>query len=24
LQGCNRRPNRRIRVSYLEIPPKQW
>jgi len=22
LQGCNRRPNRRIRVSYLEIPPK--
>jgi hypothetical protein len=22
LQGCNRRANRRIRVSYLEIPPK--
>lgn len=22
LQGCNRRPNRCIRVSYLEIPPK--
>jgi hypothetical protein len=22
LQGCNRRPDRRIRVSYLEIPPK--
>ena len=21
LQGCNRRPNRRIRVSYSEIPP---
>jgi hypothetical protein len=22
LQGCNRRGDRRIRVSYLEIPPK--
>jgi transposase len=22
LQGRNRRPNRRIRVSYLEVPPK--
>lgn len=22
LQGCNRRPNRCIRVSYLEFPPK--